>query len=227
MKNHLIPLVGAALLTFGAQFAAAAEVTIAWQGNKALAGVALQAFDTTVSSSEPVFDDYALRLGYTNLSNNSSFAAFCIAPLKGNSVLPEQYTKSAFGGDQGAHLASLYQVAYRANMDATQQAAFQLAVWEFTQEVPNASGVISFGTRTGNFHVSAPDSVLNLADSYVSDALNFKGQSAFSVFKLNNATYQDLVTAEITSAVPEPETFALFLGGLGAIGLLARRRTVR
>ncbi|MDP1363078.1 PEP-CTERM sorting domain-containing protein, partial [Klebsiella variicola] len=92
---------------------------------------------------------------------------------------------------------------------------------------PNASGVISFGTRTGNFHVSAPDSVLNLADSYVSDALNFKGQSAFSVFKLNNATYQDLVTAEITSAVPEPETFALFLGGLGAIGLLARRRTVR
>ncbi|MFX5279721.1 hypothetical protein ABTC66_20245, partial [Acinetobacter baumannii] len=61
MKNHLIPLVGAALLTFGAQFAAAAEVTSAWQGNKALAGVALQAFDTTVSSSEPVFDDYALR----------------------------------------------------------------------------------------------------------------------------------------------------------------------
>ncbi|WP_423787826.1 PEP-CTERM sorting domain-containing protein [Klebsiella pneumoniae] len=27
--------------------------------------------------------------------------------------------------------------------------------------------------------------------------------------------------------MPEPETFALFLGGLGAIGLLARRRTVR
>ncbi|MBW8847208.1 MAG: PEP-CTERM sorting domain-containing protein [Burkholderiales bacterium] len=50
----------------------------------------------------------------------------------------------------------------------------------------------------------------------------------YNLTKLSNASYQDLVVASaITTAVPEPQTYALFLSGLGFVGLLARRRLPR
>ncbi|MGM9484614.1 PEP-CTERM sorting domain-containing protein [Roseateles sp. NT4] len=219
MKYSFSTIVAALPLIAGAQAAMASDVSIAWQGNAALAGTQLQAYDSRLSATEAVFDDYAIRLNYSNLTSNSSFAAFCIEPLEGNSTLAANYSVSSFSGAQATHLSALYQVAYGASMNATQQAAFQLAVWEFTQETT------TFGTQTGFFRATAPAAVLNLADSYLNNALNFHGQSSYTVYKLSSADYQDLVMA--TAAVPEPETYALFLGGLGIVGLLARRRLPR
>lgn len=218
MKHPLSKIVAAAALLAGAQAAQASDISIAWQGNAALAGVALQAYDLRLSTTEAVFDDYALQLQYNNLSSGTSFAAFCIEPLASNSVLPATYSVSSFSGAEAVHLAALYQTSFSTSMNATQQAAFQLAIWEFTQETS------IFGTQTGDFVSQGPTAVTTLADSYVAAALSFTGTSSYQVTKLTNGDYQDLVFA---TAVPEPETYALFLAGLGAIGMLARRRLPR
>ncbi|MFG6416361.1 PEP-CTERM sorting domain-containing protein [Roseateles sp. DC23W] len=218
MKKQLSTIIAAVFMLAGAQAAHASDISIAWQGNAAQAGVALQAFDTRLSTTEAVFDDYALQLQYTNLTSGTSFAAFCIEPLAGNSVLPATYSVSSFSGVEASHLAALYQTSFSTSMNATQQAAFQLAVWEFTQESS------TFGTQTGAFVSQGPSAVTTLADSYLAAALSFSGTSSYQVTKLTSGDYQDLVFA---TAVPEPGTYALFLAGLGAIGMIARRRLPR
>ncbi|MGK5077269.1 PEP-CTERM sorting domain-containing protein [Janthinobacterium sp. HLX7-2] len=62
-----------------------------------------------------------------------------------------------------------------------------------------------------------------LAGNFVylnSDGANPLGlDQAWSNFYVSNMTY----TANITAAVPEPETYAMLLAGLGLLGFLARR----
>lgn len=218
MKLRFSMIATALSLLAGAQAAQAADISIKWEGNAAEAGVALQAYDLTLSATEAVFDDYALQLKYSDLTSGSSFAAFCIEPLAGNSVLAATYSVSSFSGAEATHLAALYQTSFSSSMNATQQAAFQLAVWEFTQEAS------TFGTQTGTFRSTGPSAVTTLADSYVAAALGYTGTSSYKITKLTSADYQDLVVA---APVPEPESYALFLAGLGAIGLIARRRLPR
>lgn len=218
MKLRFSMIAATLSLLAGAQAAQAADISIKWEGNAAEAGVALQAYDLTLSATEAVFDDYALQLKYSDLTSGTSFAAFCIEPLAGNSVLAATYSVSSFSGAEATHLAALYQTSFSSSMNATQQAAFQLAVWEFTQEAS------TFGTQTGTFRSTGPSAVTTLADSYVAAALGYTGTSSYKITKLTSADYQDLVVA---APVPEPESYALFLAGLGAIGLIARRRLPR
>lgn len=84
---------------------------------------------------------------------------------------------------------------------------------------------------TGSFHLSSTDTtsaaVASEANSFLANALAYKGPALYTLTKLTNPQLQDLVTATPLSAVPEPESYALFLSGLGVVGLLARRRMPR
>ena len=228
---------GLALALSGQVAFAATNVDISWNGNSAKDGVRLNAFDGT----DKVFGGLAHELSYSDVSTSSleSFLAFCIEPAQSNTKLVTSYEKSVFGGSQGNLLAALYTTSYKtgATWDATSQAAFQVAVWELTQQAAGANGVTVYDAGSGSFRVAGADSVVSLANTFLSNAVGFTGASTYTVYKLVNANYQDLVMATkldvptvpplVVTQVPEPETYALLLAGLGIMGLKVRRRAPR
>lgn len=172
----------------------------------------------------------------------SSFVAYCIEPeqsfalstnLAGNPNF-KAYTPTSFSGTQGDLLQGLYSSSFSGVHNGQQQAAFQLAVWEIVRET---SGTLSIAQGAGSFYLQSSgltgqsfttaQSVEQLANGYLALAQAYHGPALYTLTKLTNATYQDLVFATATNAVPEPQTYALLLGGLGIVGLVARRRLPR
>ncbi len=209
------------------------QIDVAWNGNSALFGERMKAFADGAQTYGGSRGGLAHELSYKQVVAGvavDSFEAFCIEPTQSNSKLTTTYEKSAFGGTQGNLLAALYTTSYKtgagATWDATAQAAFQTAIWELTQEKP-VSGVTTYGITSGNFTVTGASGVTALASTFLTNALSFTGTSTYSVYKLTNGDYQDLLVATAIAPVPEPETYALFLAGLGVVGLVARRRLPR
>ena len=207
---------------------AATTANIKWQGLDT-SGVKLSTMDTTMSSTVPVTSNYATSaLNYTNVDTGASFLAYCIEPSQGNgrANISRPYSVESFTGVQAQNLQGLFSTAYAGLSTYNDKAAFQLAVWEMVLETGSTLDV-----TTGSFHVSSTDSastlVANEANTFLANALAYKGPALYTLTKLTNPQLQDLVTATPLSAVPEPESYALFLGGLGVVGLLARRRMPR
>lgn len=181
-------------------------------------------------------------LNYTD-GDSGSFLAYCIEPdqsfalsFKSNGTTPnfKNYTVDSFTGSQATLLQALYSSSFGAVHSGKQQAAFQLAVWEIVTESSTALSIVegngSFFLKTagltGPAHGTAT-AVEALATNYLNAAQLYDGAAKYSLTKLTNGTYQDLVVATALAPVPEPESYALFLAGLGAIGLIARRRLPR
>lgn len=233
-------------IKFAALFAAAAvshtamaateQVDVAWKGNAALTGERMKAFVDGAQVYGGSRGALAHELGYTQLAagTSTSFEAFCIEPTQPNSKLAATYEKSVLGGTEGKLLAALYTTSYKtgagAAWDSVAQAAFQTAVWELTQEKA-VNGSTTYGILDGNFSVTGASGVTSLASTFLASALSYTGTSTYSVYKLTSADYQDLVVASpFTSpagVVPEPESYALLLAGLGVVAWVARRRQAR
>jgi hypothetical protein len=230
MNTRLFPAAAAlALMSIGPAALAATDVSVAWNGNAAKTGVQLNAFD----GNTKVFGGLATELSYSEVLTGGardSFAAFCIEPLQSNTKLTATYSKSEFTGETGSLLAALYTTSYKtsATWGNTEQAAFQVAVWELTQQT---GGLYDAGT--GSFRVAGADSVVTLANSFLASATAFTGTSTYAIYKLTNSTYQDLITAtkldvpNTVVQVPEPQTYAMLLAGLGIVAFNARRRLPR
>jgi PEP-CTERM motif len=104
---------------------------------------------------------------------------------------------------------------------ATNEAAFQLAVWEIVNE------------RSGTYSLSGGDfKATGTGSALASTWLGELGTASNSAYTANIWTVQSLVTqgngysqdVVVFSPVPEPQTYAMLLAGLGVIGFTSRRR---
>lgn len=131
-----------------------------------------------------------------------------------------------FTAAQALTLGKLYTVADAQVDTRDESVAFQLAVWEAlydsTYEVRNVAG-------RGSFYVESGGNLAQktLANAWLAQA-SALGSSQFNVTRLasvdapqRNDGHQDFI---LVNRVPEPQTHALMLAGLGAMALVARRR---
>jgi hypothetical protein len=135
-----------------------------------------------------------------------------------------------FFGSQVDRFEQLGQLATLAYGDAlsssTHAAAFQLAIWEITNET---SGVLNLGS--GSFKASSAPDAIALAQTWLS---NLPAVSTYDFDVWTSATHQDLVVFEPlpprplqpAQGVPEPSSFALAALGVGALLGARRRKTL-
>lgn len=152
-----------------------------------------------------------------NLTTGSSFLAYCIEQNQSAGSGSQSYSAAAYAAPTGVQ--ELYDRFYDTSLKTQQGAvAFQLALWQLTggQSVSSYSLVIDPFTGQS---IGAQ----SLASSWISavNADNNPFAQHYSLVAWSSASSQDVLQAV---PVPEPETYALMLVGLGAIGLVARRR---
>ncbi len=228
MKTTFAPVLLAlvVLLAQGSVSAQASTVNIRWQGVDTL-GTKLSTLDSTVSATTPVTNNYATTaLNYSYVDSSQSFIAYCIEPNQqnGRAGVTRSYSIGSFTGSQSQQLQSLFSTQYASLSSYDDKAAFQVAVWEVMRETG-----ASLNASAGSFSLLGADAttarVASLANGYLATAAGYSGPALYTLTRLSNADLQDLVTATpLTTAVPEPTTTALYLAGIGVVGLLSRRR---
>lgn len=215
MKNSSITLlraaVAAAVLTFTAGAASAATLVL---DNSYLKGVFTDGNFGLASN---------VNAGVREITYGkvTSFV-FCIEPTTvlttGTSYLAKQTSVKA-------SVANLYNSSYASIMsgfsantaDHTGVAAFQLALWELQNDDGNlSSGLLKFTSSS-----KLNQATVKEAQTLLTAAADYTGKNKYYFYKLDGATSQDLLQV---SPVPEADTWAMLVAGLGFVGFMARRR---
>jgi hypothetical protein len=159
----------------------------------------------------------------TTVNGGTSFETFCVdlyQHISFGTLYPEYSGPGAthvFANSRAyADLGRLY--ANTGVIDTSvKEAAFQIAVWEIAYET--TPGAYALGSGAASFSGGSADSsgALGLAAGWLSGLGSGTGRN---VLVLESGEHQDVIYAP----VPEPETYALFIAGLGAMGFVARRR---
>jgi PEP-CTERM motif len=157
-----------------------------------------------------------------SFNGGPSFETYCV-DLYQHITFGQTYTDySAFATSHGfanshayADLGRLYATAGTVDT-AVKEAAFQIAVWEIAYET-GGSYDLAHGSATFSGGSADSSGALALASSWL--------------LGLTNGAHPDIVVSEsgdhqdmIYAPVPEPQTYALFMAGIAAVGFVARRR---
>ena len=122
-------------------------------------------------------------------------------------------------GHRATDLSKLFTAAAQNNFvfDSVGSAAFQAGIWEIVYEQDATYSFLS-GTLKGAPGDRANQAAFDTVQGYLTSLDQYV--AGYHIDVLTNGAQQDFLIA----SVPEPETWALFVGGLAAIGLVRRRR---
>jgi hypothetical protein len=151
-----------------------------------------------------------------------SFIAYCVDPFQQSSGSYSAYDRSPLVAAQlpsveavrFANVSKLFGNAYAGSLaNNTKAAGFQLALWEVWHDDGNLATGIVRSVGGSNAAMVAE------ANSLLGSMAGWSTGTSYELTRYSSASYQDFVTA----AVPEPETYALLLAGLGMLGFARRR----
>ena len=123
---------------------------------------------------------------------------------------------------QATDIENLFNIYYAGTIgNNAHAAAFQLALWEIANDDKNLG--------TGGVKVNGGTDLTLVANAAaLLSNLSYSGSNLYNltVYQVDRpaGVGQDYIVATLVDPVPEPETYALMLGGLGMMGLIARRR---
>lgn len=167
---------------------------------------------------------------FSGTLNGASFVTFC-TDLYQTVSFGTTYTDyslvsgaTAWGAQKSLDLDRAFSAfaTYSFPNDAVSSAVAQAVVWEIIYETGS-----SYSFNSGSFHASSTDSATQTELNLINSVFSSLASTPITVHatKLYSPTAQDFVV--LTSAVPEPSTYALMFAGLVGIGCFARRRTPR
>ncbi|MCE9657594.1 MAG: PEP-CTERM sorting domain-containing protein [Burkholderiales bacterium] len=162
--------------------------------------------------------------GFSTIVNGGpSFESYCIDLYQTINFGAPPYTDYSFAGlghlftnaNAYTDLGRLFATAGLVN-NSVSEAAFQIAVWEIAYEATGTAYNLASGAATFAGGTAASSGALTLATTW----LNSLFGSGPAITVMDSREHQDIVFAPI----PEPETYALFMAGLAAVGFMAKRR---
>lgn len=183
------------------------------------------------------FDQAGAVIGiavYTVTSTSTpseEFLAFCVQPTVSINAAAN-YTATVLTGSQVDNkVKQLFESSYKSTIgDVNRQMAFQLALWDLTNDDGNMYATSNSGSPTKQyFDASAPVFIYDYA-GVAAGMLSLAGTQqvnniySYTSFTASNVTSQELLAV---TAVPEAETWAMLAAGLGLIGFMGRRQSRR
>ncbi len=167
----------------------------------------------------------------TDPGRNSSFQSWCVDIFHSFGFASQSSdilntATSIFGASKATDLGRLAtnhyaNVASQATLGAT-SAAFQLAIWEIVNENTGNLYSLSAGAFTATGTGAA------LATTWLNELNNTPSASTYyvNIWEVQGDGPSGMGSQDVAvfTSVPEPETYALMLAGLGLLGFSARRR---
>lgn len=222
----------AATALFAAQPAAAETVTLNgyWAGHDSANHISFSGIDWhTGSFNNSIQNDWVGAGGFSTTFGGSTVQSFCVDIFHTFSAwptfpaLPGTLLNSTVMTDLGRLYTQHHSLIDSHSSTAGNEAAFQLAVWEIVNEgttTPGGAYDIYHGAFTAS-HTADADlaqsflDTLGGASSYYAKILDVQSG------QVGNKGPQDVV---VYTPVPEPQTYAMMLVGLGLLGFSARRK---
>ncbi|MES2159526.1 MAG: PEP-CTERM sorting domain-containing protein [Pseudomonadota bacterium] len=149
--------------------------------------------------------------------------AFCIdptTPANDQAGYSGQLTRQSNSAIVGLYETSYSKVLNNGVYNANNAAAFQLALWETLDDKDFAHGKLQLPTTGGVLDDN--DLVAGIAHGMLSDALAYSGHGGNYVYTEYTAAGSQTLLG--VSAVPEADSWAMMVAGLGLLGLVARRK---